>query len=131
MCACPSYVPLHPEIDVFRLPCEVSAGWRDMVHTATITSQFFTERSMMLLLDTPEILLKLSFYVFYHGVLLLASQSSLNNAPPALIPQHALCFTVVLFGLYHTQFPITPAKNRSGSSHWTLHRAKPSPNSSG
>lgn len=62
----------------------------------------FTERSMMLLLGTLEILLKLSFYVFYHGVFLLASQSSLNNAPPALIPQDAVCFTVVLWPLPHT-----------------------------
>lgn len=89
--------------------------------------QSFTERSTMLMLGIPKILLKLSFYVFYHGVFLSASQSSLNNAPPALTPQHAVvCFTVVLFGLYQ-EFPITQAKNRSGSSHWPLHSVKPSP----
>lgn len=60
---------------------------------------------MMLLLGIPKILLKLSFCVFYHGVLVLVSQSSLNSIPPALIPQHAVCFTMALFGLYHTQFP--------------------------
>lgn len=93
--------------------------------------QFFTERSMMLLLGIPKILLKLSIYVFYHGVLVLVSQSSLNSVPPALIPQHAVCFTTALFGLYHTQFPSLQPKNRSGSCHWPLHRVKLSPSTSG
>lgn len=38
MCAYPSHAPLHPEVNGFWLPCEISAGWRDVVHTATITS---------------------------------------------------------------------------------------------
>lgn len=122
---------MYPEVNGFRLPYEVSAAWSDIVHTATISSSILHWEKYDVVAGYPRDPLEIIFLCVLSWCACPCFPVKFEQCSPSLdTPACCLFHHGSLWPLPHT-VSIPPAKNRSGSSHWPLHRVKPSPSTSG